>query len=401
MTDISVSFLPLASLQPVVNARHDWLGFALHSVPADAPTANALITLLNETPLLDAFGPLDCLLPVPDPMRIDVDAMSRLPAEKIVLRVSAVNCAEAETWRRVNELQSQGFRILLEGVPPSGSSVSSAVKSLAIHCGDHVSSDIENWMHRLDGPHLAENVNDPARFEACRTAGFSWFAGSYPLHRKVFPPQNNGSSRTRLLMLLGLVSHDAETREIETLLKQDPALSYLLLKLVNSAVFGLTTTVTSFSQAISLLGRRQLQRWLQLLLYAGQHDGDMDNPLLGRAAFRAGLMEALCQNTGGNKDEQNAAFMAGLFSLLDALFGLPMAEIIKPLRLEESVIAALLVRSGKLGMLLDLAERAASDRGPLSNAILAKCDIDIETYWNSMAHASRWAVEVSRTFSHD
>lgn len=401
MIDISAPCLPLASLQPVVNAHHEWIGFALHAVPADVPTSNALVNMLGASDLLDAFGPLDCLLPVPDPLQLDLDGIGQLPAQKIVLRIPAANCVEAKAWERLDELHARGFRILLEGVPAYGADLRNRLKSLAIHCGDHVSPDIANWMHRLVGPHLAENVNDPARFEACRTAGFSWFAGSYPMHRKVFPSQNNGSSRTRLLALLGLVAHDAETREIESLLKQDPALSYLLLKLVNSAVFGLATHVTSFGQAISLLGRRQLQRWLQLLLYAGQHEGDLDNPLLGRAAFRAGLMEALCQHSGGNKDEQNAAFMTGLFSLLDALFGMPMAQILKPLNLEEAVIAALLVRSGKLGKMLDLTERAASDHGPLSNGLLASCGIDIETYWNCMAHASRWAVEVSRTFSHD
>lgn len=395
MTEISASSLPLAALQPIVNARHEWVGFALRCASVESPNINALVSLLDAVPLLDAFGKLDCLLPVSDPMLLDLDAMSKLPAAKLILRIPAASCADADARQRLKDFQSQGFRILLEGLPPSGIPIIEGAKSLAIHCGDHVSKEVADGMHKLAGPHLAENVNDYARFDACNTAGFSWFAGSYPLHPKVFSPQNNGTSRTRLLNLLGLVAHDAESREIEKLLRQDPALSYHLLKLVNSAVFALTTQITSFNQAISLLGRRQLQRWLQLLLYARQHDDDTDNPLLGRAAFRAGLMEALCQNTGGSKDEQNSAFMVGLFSLLEVLFGMPLAEIIKPLNLEEGVAAALLERSGHLGMLLDLVERAAYDRGPLTAAMVAACGIDMETYWRSLVQASRWAVEVS------
>ena len=152
--------------------------------------------------------------------------------------------------------------------------------------------------------------------------------------------------------------------ELEVLLKQDPSLSYHLLKLVNSAAFALSSPVHSFSQAINVLGRRQLQRWLQLLLYARGNADGLPNLLLPLAALRAGQLEMLCKRDGGDRDEQDLAFMTGAFSLLD--------------------------RAGPLGELLKLVER--HDR-----AALAQAGIDAETFWQAQLEAHQWALQVSRS----
>jgi EAL and modified HD-GYP domain-containing signal transduction protein len=202
---------------------------------------------------------------------------------------------------------------------------------------------------------------------------------------------DDGTSRKRLLGLLGLLARDADSRELETLLKQDPALAYHLLRLVNSAAFALSTPIHSFAQAINLLGRRQLQRWLQLLLYARQQEDGAANPLLPLAAVRAAHMEALCKSRGGDRDEQDAAFVAGIFSLLDVLLGMPMTEIISTLSLDLDVVMALLDRAGPMGPLLALVEVDHPTRQSLAAA-----GIDAETYWDSRLQAYRWAIQVSR-----
>ena len=114
------------------------------------------------------------------------------------------------------------------------------------------------------------------------------------------PPVDDGKApdllRMKLLKLLTLVTQDAESREIEAIFREEPKLSYNLLRLVNSVAVGAKTTITSFHQAIAVLGRRQLQRWLQLLIYANQHgQDDSPNPLLQQAALRGRQMELLSQ----------------------------------------------------------------------------------------------------------
>ena len=159
---------------------------------------------------------------------------------------------------------------------------------------------------------------------------------------------------------------------------------------MNSAAFAVNTTITGYAQAIAVLGRRQLQRWLQLLLYArGSADG-LPNLLLPLAALRAGQLEMLCKRDGGGRDEQDLAFMTGAFSLLDRLLGMPMAEILADLPLPAHVAAALLRREGLLGQRLLLAER-----GP-DPASLERAGIKAATWWDSQLHAHHWAIQVGR-----
>lgn len=209
------------------------------------------------------------------------------------------------------------------------------------------------------------------------------------------PTPRSGPQHTLLLKLLAQITHDAETREIEATLKHDPQLSVQLLRLVNSVAFSPTTRINSFAHAITLLGRRQLQRWLQLLLYASQTAGGETNPLMASAALRAALMEGLCKAIGGDRATQDEAFMVGMFSLLEALFAQPLATIIEPLRLVADISAALLQHKGRLGDLLTLVE--AAEKGPEAvGPALKQARINNETWCKAQIEALRWALQIGQ-----
>ncbi|MDP2809289.1 MAG: HDOD domain-containing protein [Rhodocyclaceae bacterium] len=201
--------------------------------------------------------------------------------------------------------------------------------------------------------------------------------------------------QTLLLKLLGQITCDADTRDIEATLKHDPQLLVQLLRLVNSVAFAPNTRINSFAHAITLLGRRQLQRWLQLLLYASQGSGVQGNPLLSSAALRATLMEGLCKATGNDRAVQDEAFMVGMFSRLEAVFSQPLATIIEPLQLAAAVSAALLERTGTLGDLLTLVE--AAELGPdVVAPALKRTGIGNEVWCKAQIEALRWTMQVSR-----
>ncbi len=161
-----------------------------------------------------------------------------------------------------------------------------------------------------------------------------------------------------MMQLMALVTSDAGSHEIENAIKRDVSLGLNLLRLVNTPAAGIRHRIDSLSQALMILGRRQLQRWLQITLYAEpSRNGHCMSPLLSLATTRGRLLELLTEKLRpGNRALADQAFTVGIMSLMDALFSLPMPEILEQVPVVEEVSQALLLRKGFCGELLRLVE---------------------------------------------
>jgi EAL and modified HD-GYP domain-containing signal transduction protein len=383
---------PLVEMQAAANAQNEWLALIVRTAPG-TDQALPLQQLFGGSDLLTAIAPLDCIVPLSSPAVLGAPLLAQMPPHRVIFAVDAGVLADEALLKQTLALHDAGYRVLLDGHADEGLKLPPALRAVALDCGPGLPAvrGAKYQVLSLFGPHLAYGVDSAARFAECVEAGFEWLAGDWPLHPSPTAKPHDGTSRKRLLALLGLLARDAESRELEQLLKQDPALSYHLLKLVNSAAFALSTQITSFGQAINLLGRRQLQRWLQLLLYARQQPDGMANPLLPLAALRAAQLESLCKLQGGERDAQDIAFMTGVFSLLDVLFGMSMEDIVGALGLAPAAAEALLLREGRLGRQLRLVEQGLPASGQL-----AELGIDHAQWWQSQLHAYHWAIQVGR-----
>ena len=225
---------------------------------------------------------------------------------------------------------------------------------------------------------------------AALAAQVRWIDGDWCMAPPAKPVGAQAASRTLALQLVQRVAADADTHEIESLLRQDPALSYQLLRLVNSLGMGSGRRITSFSQALIILGRQQLRRWLNLMLFAAR-DGDVrSGMLLARVGVRARAMELLAKERGCDKLTQEQAFMTGMFSLLGVLFGMELADVLAPLSLGEGVHAALLGHEGELGALLALVE--AAERGDMAGVaqLIAPMHLPAAGFNGVALDASTW-----------
>ena len=196
--------------------------------------------------------------------------------------------------------------------------------------------------------------------------GFQMFQGYYFARPEVLAVKRADPGKLSLLKLLTLVMGDSDIEEIEKEFKHQPGLSYNLMRMVNSVASGVPQKINSIKHAIMILGRKQLQRWIQLLLYtANQSDDSMSNALMQTAAARGKLMELVATTERPHdKNHQERAFMVGILSLLDVLLGIEMQQIVDKLGIPDDMSQALLARDGRLGQELKLIE--ANEKGEVT-----------------------------------
>jgi EAL and modified HD-GYP domain-containing signal transduction protein len=131
-----------------------------------------------------------------------------------------------------------------------------------------------------------------------------------------------------------------------------PELAYHMIAYINARA-DVVEEISSLTQAITLMGREELLRWLMVYLYAEMEENELSQVLLGIALKRAVFMEENVRLT-----DRERAYMAGMFSMLDMLFDAPFEEIFKGLRIDADVFEAIVHRGGPLGSTLRSAEKA-------------------------------------------
>lgn len=241
---------------------------------------------------------------------------------------------------------------------------------------------------------FARGIGSVESFKWCAAAGFSYFTFG-GLDTPEYGEQSKDTSRLPLMRLLSLVASDADTAAMEEVFKLDPKLAFELLRLVNSSSLGTRKEITSFGQAIMVLGRRQLQRWLQLLMFSlNKGSGDSANILMQRAAERGKMMELLSQE-GNEKTDREHAFMVGVFSVLDILMETPLEELLESVSLPQPVEQALLDREGRLGGLLDLISTTEQRDFSGIQQLLSRLGIAPDTLSRLQLDAIFWALKIA------
>ena len=323
-----------------------------------------------------------------DPELIMSDIISLLPCKHVVLELRETEQISTEFLLRCEELKKRGYQFALDNVTAINDkvkqllTVTSIVKVNVLELDQQklpaLVAALKPWPVLL----LALKVETREQQAQCMQLGFQMFQGYFFAKPEVMMVKRNDPGKLALF-------------------KHQPGLSYNLMRMVNSVANGLPQKINSIKHAIMVLGRKPLQKWIQLLLYTSNQSGDsMANALLQTAAARGKLMELIATaERPHDKNHHERAFMVGILSLLDVLLGIDMRQIVDKLAISEDMSQALLSRDGRLGQELKLVEAnensevesmqsILNDLGFLSLSELANIEIQAIGWANRIGEAT-------------
>nr|WP_315231142.1 HDOD domain-containing protein [uncultured Albidiferax sp.] len=162
----------------------------------------------------------------------------------------------------------------------------------------------------------------------------------------------------RLSQLLGQLSAGADTALIVSAIKGDISVSVRLLQRMNSASFAHLGGVASIDQAVLMLGRNDLQRWLSLMLTQFAGSRKLSSALQEVALWRSRLLELLAIERG--EKEPGRFFTLGLASMLGLILKMEPAEVAATLSLPPEASQALLEQTGPWYLYLRTAQQVES-----------------------------------------
>jgi len=252
---------------------------------------------------------------------------------------------------------------------------------------------ITRTLHRLNKYKvklLAEKVETIADFEKANKLGFTYYQGYFFSKPERIEIRELSSVKVNLLRLLAEVTRKETTMEkLRDIISIDIAISYKLMRFLNSAYFYRLQEVKTVKHAIAYLGEKELRRFVLLVVIselASEQPGELTRLALVRAKFCELLGEI-----SPHKAISGELFIMGLFSLLDTMLGAPMEKIMDKLPIGRRVKDALAQRSGLLAGFLKVSMAFERDQQRKISSLLLELKINPQQVPESYLTAVRYA----------
>lgn len=329
---------------------------------ADRATATVVLNSLTELDFERIVGRKKAWVNVSREFVLDGLAQA-IPADLSGLEISVPETFDEELVAALQALKDQGYELALDGFGPGSPAEPhlDLFKVVKLNVHDLGHDGLGEQVRRLrntDCVVLADGIETYADRDFCVGAGCDLLQGHFFCQPAVAGTRGVSANRLALLQVVAALQQpDVQLADVEQLIARDVALSYRMLRYVNSAMVGLRTEVRSIGHALTLLGLESAKRWATLSVLASVDDKPTELALtaLTRARF--------CELAGQESQLGDAAelFTLGLFSVLDALTDTSMREAAELLPLADEVRDALVDRAGPMGELLETV--TARERG--------------------------------------
>lgn len=318
-----------------------------------------------------------------------------LPKNKVVIEILETCIPDDELFLVIKHLHHKGYIIALDDFEYD-------VRWQRFFCYVHIikldllmlgvdkACDFVRNNRHMKVKFLAEKVESYDDFQVALAAGFDLFQGYYFSHPELLKRRKVAASELTTIQLLQAISAEpVNFSDIEMIISSDVSLSYLLLRYVNNANRRLIEPISSFHQALVYLGEDKLRMFVGVVATA---HAALDKPkaLYVLSLQRAKMCEKLVHYSSLMIPPEQA-FLAGMFSLLDALLDSSLADLLVLLKLQPHIHIALLSRQGELGVVLNLVD--AFDRADWQQVMLACTELGLseQQVQDSYLQAVAWA----------
>lgn len=400
--------IPLLARQPIFDGNMKVVAYELlcrnsdlkfiATTDGDAASSQVLLNAFTELSIDDVVGDHRAFVNFTRTLLSSPPPFSR---QKLVIEVLEGQQVDAAMLFSLKQLRDQGYTIALddfelssetEGLVPYADIIKLDVLALS---PEKLLTHVEQ-LKALGITLIAEKVETYEMFEKCKTLGFDLFQGYFLAKPRVISGRKISENKQSVLQLLSAL-HDANAPidKIERMIARDTLLSFKLLRLVNSAAFGLSRNVESLRQAIMLLGLNKLRNWVNLLALSNL--SGKPHELSITALTRARMCEMIATKIN-QRSRTDSYFTVGLLSTLDAFLDAPLEELLRNLSLSEQLNQAMLKHAGPEGMVLAIVQMHEQGRWQdIDWDHLDEMGINPEILAEIYIDALRWVAETMNT----
>lgn len=324
--------------------------------------------------------------------------LNHLPKDKFIVQMRFSKTVSEEELEACRRLHACGYSLLIDGLQQN-----EWTKEL-LQIGDYFkfAPDVpEEVQFRIifktpDKTFIATEVNSQEAWERAHKAGFTLFQGNYFSQPPVIRKEKDISPlKANYLRLIKLTSTDdyVDFSKITQVISSDVALSYKLLKLLNSAAVGLRNRMSSIPMAVSYLGEEGLKKWIALLALRGVA-GDKPLELIRMSLIRAQFGELLVPHMQPPRDGKYV-FLTGMFSLLHIALDMTVEELMEEIPMAEDIRLSLTTDTGPYSDLIAFFNHYEyanwdevtkfSEANRLNSDIIYNCYIAAINWYNEVA----------------
>lgn len=278
-----------------------------------------------------------------------------LSTDKVILKIPDYIQVDTELIESAHQLHKKGYKLAIDNylLHQHLKPLAEFADIIDINIQQLDAKKLQSQVKQLRNYHpvlLADHVRTYDEYEACRDLGFDYIQGYFLSRPKIIAGSSLSDNQMTIMNLLSVLHNpETDTDTIDGVISKDVALSYKILKLINSAFFNRASEIESIRHAVVMLGRKQLCSWASMMALTGLNDKPQEQVRI--AMSRAKNCKLLAEHAG--LMALDSFFTVGMFSALDLLMDQSLENLITPLPLTDNIIGALLNREGKFGEALN------------------------------------------------